>query len=106
MLGKREIAARILATTGITRLLEGMPKQRVLMILNYHRVGNANETSYDSGTFSCTADQFEWQIRYLKCNYQILTLDQTLEKLRDGPGLSEPAVLITLDDGYIDNYRI
>jgi len=90
---------------GITRLLEAMPRQRVLTILNYHRVGNADETSYDPGTFSCTAEQFDLQVDYLKRRYQIATLEQVLE-ICDGASLSEPTVLITLDDGYIDSYRI
>jgi peptidoglycan/xylan/chitin deacetylase (PgdA/CDA1 family) len=104
MRGKREFVARACAAAGITRLLEAMPRQRVLTILNYHRIGNADETPFDSGTFSCTAEQFDWQIEYLKRRYHLTTLEQLLA-LIDGSTLSEPAVLITFDDGYIDNYR-
>jgi peptidoglycan/xylan/chitin deacetylase (PgdA/CDA1 family) len=106
MRGKREFIAKVSAATGATRLLEAMQKQPVLMILNYHRVGNADETPYDSGTFSCTAEEFDWQIQYLKRHYRMVTLEQLLENLTNGVELSGPAVLITLDDGYIDNYRI
>ncbi len=105
MRGKRELVARVCAVTGVTRVLETLPEQRVLMILNYHRIGNADQTPYDSGTFSCTAEEFDWQIDYLKRRYRIATLEQTLEMLSDGAGLSEAAVMITFDDGYIDNYR-
>jgi peptidoglycan/xylan/chitin deacetylase (PgdA/CDA1 family) len=104
MHGKREFVARVCASVGITRLLEAMPGERVLMVLNYHRIGRADETPYDSGTFSCTAEQFDWQIEYLKRRYQIATLDQALEMLSGDARLPGPTVLITFDDGYIDNY--
>lgn len=102
---KREFIARASAAAGITRMFESVPKQRLLMILNYHRIGNARETPYDSGAFSCTADQFDWQIGYLKRHYRVATFEECLASAFDGDGPSEPSVLITLDDGYIDNYR-
>jgi hypothetical protein len=43
-------------------MLGCMPKRRELMILNYHRIGNAVEPPYDSGTFSATSDEFESHI--------------------------------------------
>jgi peptidoglycan/xylan/chitin deacetylase (PgdA/CDA1 family) len=105
-LAKRELAAQMSAAAGFTRVLELAPKRRVLMILNYHRVGNAQETPFDSGTFSCTAEQLDSQIEYLKRHFQIATLEETLEMVSGRVGLSEPAVLITFDDGYIDHYQL
>src|ERR1700676_3620839 len=106
MRGKRELVAAVFASTGVTRVLESLPRRRLLVVLNYHRIGNAHETPYDSGTFSCTAEDFEWQIGYLTRHYEIATLEQALGVLRIGAELSEPTFLITFDDGYIDNYRI
>lgn len=106
MHGKREVIAKTFARFGITSVLEAMPKRRLLMILNYHRVGNADETPYDSGTFSCTAEQFDWQIGYLKRNCRFATLAETLEILDGRMEISRPTVLVTFDDGYIDNYKI
>jgi peptidoglycan/xylan/chitin deacetylase (PgdA/CDA1 family) len=106
MRGKREFVASICAATGITRLMEVMPRRRLLIALTYHRIGNADETLYDSGTFSCTAEQFEYQIESLNRRYRIATLEEILQMLSGNVGLSEPAVLITFDDGYIDNYQI
>ena len=79
MRGKREFVASVCAATGISRLIEAMPGQPLLMILTYHRIGNADETLYDSGTFSCTAEQFDGQIESLKRRYQMATLEETLE---------------------------
>jgi len=51
MRGKREFVARACSRTGITKVLESLPQRPVLIILNYHRVGNAADTPFDSGTF-------------------------------------------------------
>jgi len=106
MRGKRELVARLSAAAGVTRMLESMPKQRVLLIINYHRIGNAAETPYDSGVFSCTADQLESQIEYIKQHCRIATLDEAVGIANGRAALSEPAILITFDDGYIDNYQL
>ena len=80
-----------------------MPKRRLLMILNYHRIGDASKTPYDPGVFSATAEEFDAQITYLKRRYRIVTLEEVRDVVR-GDSLSEPLVLITFDDGYVDNY--
>jgi len=105
MRGKRELISSIGAATGATWLMERLPHRPVLMILNYHRIGDASATEYDSGTFSCTAEEFDWQIGYLKSRYRMTTLDE-VQELVAGGRLSEPRVLITFDDGYIDNYQL
>lgn len=106
MRGKRELVARLSAATGFARVLESMPKQRILLIINYHRIGNADETPYDSGVFSCTADQLESQIAYIKQHCRIATLEEAVGIANRRAALSEPAILITFDDGYIDNYQL
>jgi peptidoglycan/xylan/chitin deacetylase (PgdA/CDA1 family) len=103
--GKRDLVAAACAGTGVTWLLEKLPRQPVLMILNYHRIGDPDATEYDSGTFSCTAAEFDWQLGYLKHHYRMTTLDAVLGLLTDDGRLTEPRVLITFDDGYIDNYQ-
>jgi hypothetical protein len=41
--------------------------------MNYHRIGDRALTPYDSGTFSATAEEFEWQIGYLKQRFHVAT---------------------------------
>ena len=76
----------------------------MLLILNYHRIGNPQETPYDSGTFSCSSEEFEWQVQYLKRHYVLTSLDGALALLNGAP-CQTGKVLITFDDGYIDNYQ-
>ena len=101
--GKRELLARLSNSVGFTSLLQAMPRRHVLLVLNYHRIGNAEEAVYDPGVFSATVDEFDDQVCYLKRHFHMFTLEEAVaivnreEPLRTG-------VLITFDDGYRDNY--
>jgi peptidoglycan/xylan/chitin deacetylase (PgdA/CDA1 family) len=105
MRGKREFVARACSRTGITRVLESLPQRPVLIILNYHRVGNAAETPYDSGTFSATPEELDFQLAYLKRRFNMATLETALNML-NGNATRRTSVLITFDDGYLDNYTL
>jgi peptidoglycan/xylan/chitin deacetylase (PgdA/CDA1 family) len=76
-----------------------------LVVLNYHRLGNADETPYDSGVFSATAEQFESQIVYFKRRFQMVTLEEVFAMI-GGDVPHGTSVLITFDDGYLDNYTL
>lgn len=82
-----------------------MRKRRLLMILNYHRIGDSTRTPYDPGVFSATAEEFDAQITYLKRRYHITTLEE-VRHIAHGGNVSETLVLITFDDGYLDNYTL
>jgi peptidoglycan/xylan/chitin deacetylase (PgdA/CDA1 family) len=102
---KRGLVAEVAGSLGITRLLESMPKQDVLIVLNYHRIGNAPESPYDPGVFSATAEEFHWQIAYLKRRFYLTTLDEAVAMVTGSTPL-RTSVLITFDDGYLDNYSV
>jgi peptidoglycan/xylan/chitin deacetylase (PgdA/CDA1 family) len=105
MRGKREFLARACSRTGLTKLLENLPQRPVLIILNYHRVGNAGDTPFDSGTFSATPEELDSQLAYLKRRFQMATLETALAML-NGDAPRRTNVLITFDDGYLDNYTL
>jgi peptidoglycan/xylan/chitin deacetylase (PgdA/CDA1 family) len=86
-------------------MLESMPIQDVLIVLNYHRIGNATESPYDPGVFSATAEEFDWQIAYLKRRFYLTTLDEAVAMVTGSIPL-RTGVLITFDDGYLDNYGL
>jgi peptidoglycan/xylan/chitin deacetylase (PgdA/CDA1 family) len=104
--GKREAIARLSANLGLTSALEILPGSRRLVILNYHRIGDPAQTPYDPTTFSTSAEEFDQQIGWLKRRFHIATLDETVAAL-DGAhrwAKSGTSLLITFDDGYLDNY--
>lgn len=70
-------------------------------VLNYHMVGDLNQA------LCISAESFEQQMKYLYDNgYTTITPDQMMLHLKDGHPLPEKPVMITFDDGYLDNYSI
>ncbi len=104
MRGKKEILAQISAYSGATRALELLPSKANLLILNYHRIGDAERTPYDSGTFSATVSEFDWQVSFLKRHFPIVTLPQAVAIVHGRVTPTRPALLLTFDDGYRDNF--
>lgn len=105
---KRELLSRGLLWTGLTHLVAVLPERDSLLVLNYHRIGNANDDLFDPEVFSATAEEFNEQIAYLKRHVSVVSLDEALGFL-DGSVKDRARrcrVLITLDDGYLDNYDI
>jgi peptidoglycan/xylan/chitin deacetylase (PgdA/CDA1 family) len=106
LFSKREGAARTSARLGITAILEKLPQKNRLLVLNYHRIGDAEKSPYDPGTFSATADELATHLEYLKHRFDVLTLDSALNFLSKRDLRRRTGILITFDDGYLDNYRL
>ena len=73
---KRETLARIAALFGLTRLLERFPRSSLLLVLTYHRIGDAGKTPFDPGVFSCGAQDLHHHIVELKKKFATVTLDK------------------------------
>ncbi|MDQ0205165.1 polysaccharide deacetylase family protein [Pectinatus haikarae] len=74
--------------------------KREIPVLNYHEIDDDKHTALALSTY-----EFKAQMRYLKDNnYNAITLDQLLDYMQEGKPLPEKPVVITLDDGYEDNY--
>ncbi len=106
--GKREILAHWLHATGIYSVFNRLPQRKSLLVINYHRVGDPNATPYDAGVFSATAEQFRAQMEFVADRLKPITLDEAFSFLggNDRQPQSRCRVLITFDDGYVDNFRI
>ncbi|MCX5900767.1 MAG: polysaccharide deacetylase family protein [Proteobacteria bacterium] len=106
---KKTRLARLLYHTGLTGLFQRLPLPPGLLVLNYHRIrpdDAAWETQFDDGVFCHTASGFEGQIRWLRKNCRIISEAELIGCI-DGQKIpSGPAVLITFDDGYRDNYSL
>jgi len=71
-------------------------------VLNYHQINNE-----DHNALTLSDTEFETQINYLyREGYTVITPDQLADYLQYRKALPPNPVLITLDDGYEDNYRV
>lgn len=100
----RRFLAQALGPTA-TSVLEQLPQYPSLIVLNYHRIGEPENTGYDPGVFSATAEQFDLQLSYIKRFYEVLSPGEAME-LVDRGRANRAAVAITFDDGYRDNYEV
>lgn len=62
-------------------------------VLMYHSVGS-------DGPLSVPVREFEWQMRYLKKRYDVISLDSVVARACSGN--KRPAACITFDDGFAD----
>jgi peptidoglycan/xylan/chitin deacetylase (PgdA/CDA1 family) len=103
---KRETVALWSRRTGLTRLLECLPAKRILLVLNYHRIGDAAATAFDPQVFSATVEDFDDQVGFLARRFDALSLAAVIDIAEGRRTLTRPSVLLTFDDGYIDNYEL
>ena len=101
---KRQMALAAFDLLQVHRWWGQLDSWQGLVTLNYHRIGNANQTELDPGVFSATAEQFEAQLRYLKSNCDVIRVADLADVLQSGS--KRRCTLITFDDGYRDNYEL
>jgi peptidoglycan/xylan/chitin deacetylase (PgdA/CDA1 family) len=105
--GKRELLSRGLYWSGTLFAFSQLPARDSLLVLTYHRVGDPESDCFDPGVFSATGDEFYEQLAYLKHNLSPVTLEEALAFVEgtEKDKSSRCRVLITFDDGYLDNYE-
>jgi len=105
--GKREFVARGLKRCGALSLFDRLPAKDSLLVLNHHRIGNPDDDLFDPGVFSATTEELDEQISVLKRQHALVTLEEAFA-FADGTNKDRTPrcrVLITFDDGYLDNYE-
>lgn len=80
-----------------------LAKWRGVLGLNYHRIGDGRASLFDRGLWSATGDGFDKQVRYLKANFDVIGPDEIPDAVTSRRGRH---VLVTFDDGYLDNYTV
>lgn len=96
----RRLAAA-LDTTGLRWALARCLPARGIVGLNYHRIGNGENSPLDRGLWSASADAFDQQLAFLKQHADVISPADIERALGDPRGRH---VLITFDDGYRDNF--
>jgi peptidoglycan/xylan/chitin deacetylase (PgdA/CDA1 family) len=91
----------LLASAGLALHRLGRARSRTssVRILYYHSIGDAPIRS------SVRPQAFESQMAHLAAHgYAFLSLEDVVERLSSGAALPEKSAVVTLDDGFQDNY--
>lgn len=86
--------------------IKKLAKRDCLLVLNYHRVGDKKSELFDELVYSATADELKQEVSHLNKKFGIVTLKDAQDFVSGRRRFGQPGVLLTFDDGYIDNYRI
>lgn len=106
MISKRKLLAELLDYSKFLDLMK-LINRKELIVMNYHRVyDEVLDTEFDRGVFGLSAQEFEKQIKWLKKNTHIISEEELISHIESGKPFSKRCVMITFDDGYIDNYEL
>jgi len=100
---KRKIVATALARTGLLTALGLAHRWSGVAALNYHRIGDGRYGAFDRDVWSATAEDFDRQVTCIASHFDLVTPADLPDVLRAGKGR---CVILTFDDGYLDNYEI
>lgn len=108
-MGKKAWLGAMLGRTGIAGACLRMRLQPAgrLLILAYHRitdVGDEKAFARDPELVSASVDDFERQMRYVRRHFDAMSFADVLELIDLGRPLPRRALIITFDDGHLDNY--
>ncbi len=74
-----------------------------LYISMYHYIRDIKHSRYPE-IRGLEVSAFRQQIEFMKNNFRIVTMEQVIDAITTKSALPEKALLLTFDDGYIDNY--
>lgn len=95
--------ANVLEQTRLRSFVAACFPARGIVSLNYHRIGDSHASNLDRGLWSSDAESFDEQIAWLKLNADVISPSDIDDVRQSHKGRH---VLITFDDGYLDNYQI
>lgn len=88
----------------LTLVLKKLKKKHCAVILFYHRFSD-HSFEVDQLPYLNIQD-FKKQIGHLKRWYRVIAMDELAGKLANKTHFTSPCIVITLDDGYLNNYTL
>lgn len=106
-MSKKRTAVRWFSRIGGMQVLDTYWGSQRLTVLAYHRI-----IPYERADFadyvpvvSATPSDFEHQMQYITAHFTVVPLDDLRLALTEDKPLPHKPLLITFDDGYLDNYE-
>ena len=92
--------------TGVMQFSAHLQHTTGAIILMYHSVADNTMTEWIDPRNHVPADVFEKQMTFLVNNRRVVSLDDLIALLRRGETPEKGTVVITFDDGYLDNLTV
>lgn len=107
----KNIAARIYANSRFLKVYSGllnrMRNRHGVVIVNFHRFYDNNKPFILKGPSVHThVDIFDKMLNLLSRRYQIISMSKLIEHLNSLEPFEKDSAVITIDDGYRDNYSL
>jgi peptidoglycan/xylan/chitin deacetylase (PgdA/CDA1 family) len=99
---KREIAAQVLRVSGASWLIRKVGTWNGLVVMNYHRVGEASSSTLNQELWSATQDDLDAQIKFFKSHCDVIAEADVADVVKREKGRY---LQLTFDDGYRDAYE-
>jgi peptidoglycan/xylan/chitin deacetylase (PgdA/CDA1 family) len=101
----KDFARKCLYVSGALGLYHRLRNRDSLTVVMFHRTLRPDDPRWPScdPDYTLGEDLFERSIAFFKRHYRVVSLDEVLCARREGSGLPPHALLITFDDGWLDN---
>jgi peptidoglycan/xylan/chitin deacetylase (PgdA/CDA1 family) len=104
---KAHLLASVLVNTDAVRLVKVLRGSDCLTVLAYNRIAEIESPryAYYKPNVSATPEMFAKQMKYVSEHFNVITLETLNAHIQNGNLLPQNSLLITFDDGYLDNYQ-
>lgn len=106
---KRHLAGKIVGFVpfAVNRQMRRLHRGEYLTVLCYHRVMDKPEGyPFDDDLISASVDQFTHQMEYVSKHYNVINFRDLAAHLDSPGGFPRNSLIVTFDDGYVDNYEV
>jgi len=102
----QNVVSHVASRAGLLWAFEQLPSRPGVVVFGYHRIGNRDECEYNRDLFSASAEQFDYQLSYIKRHIPVLLPHEFAELMDKKKPITRLHAIITFDDGYLDNYTV
>jgi len=106
---KRRVKAKAHGFFGATSVCDFYVRAlrvRGTVVLMYHSVSPVEREGLQDASMTVSAASFEEQMSFLSRRRKVISLDTLVRQLEKGRCADPGTVVVTFDDGYLDNYEV